>query len=309
MSYGVPQGSILGPLLFLIYINGIESALQFSKMTMFADDMAFYCPEISPIDLQRKLNQDLQSVSSWLQNHKLTLNIKKSKFMIIGNRSKLKNFQDMQLLVAHEELENTTEFKYLGIVINQHLTWHDHVEILHSKVAQRLGMLKRLKHLLPLFARKLYVMTLIVPLFDYASIVWGDKNNKTLMNSLQVLQNKAAKQILNRSPWSSSTDALKELKWLDLSQRRELNRCIYMYNKESEDTSSCIKGTDIHKYNTRNKNMLRTVKSNTNWGLQRSQNSCLHSCHSNHNSLPNDIQSLSSIKKFKKAVKSSFLSL
>lgn len=118
-------------------------------MTMFADDMAFYCPEISPVDLQRNLNQDLQSVSLWLQNHKLSLNVKKSKFMIIGSRTKLKNFQDMQLLVEQDDLENFTEFKHLGIVINQHFTWHDHFEMLHSKVPQRLGVLKRIKHLLP----------------------------------------------------------------------------------------------------------------------------------------------------------------
>ena len=160
----------------------------------------------------------------------------------------------------------------------------------------------RIKHLLPFFVRNLYVMTLIVPLFDYVSIVWGDKDNKTLMNLLQVhiLYNKAAKVILNRSPWSSSTDALKELKWLDLSQRRELHHCMHMYSRVPEDISSFTKGTDFHEYNMRNKHMLRTVKSTTNWDLLRSQNSCLCSC----NSLSNDIQSLSTIKKFKRAMKS-----
>ena len=192
VSIGVPQGSILGPLFFLIYINGIESTLKSSKMTMFADDMAFYCSETSAADLQGKLNYDLQSISSWLQEHKLTLNINKSEFMIIGSRVKLKNFQDVQLVLEQDSLENVTEFKYLGIIINQHLTWHDHVEMLHSKVAQRLGVLKRVRHLLPVYARKLYVMTMIVPLLDYASVVWSDKNNKTLMNSLQILHNKAA---------------------------------------------------------------------------------------------------------------------
>ena len=143
-------------------------------------------------------------------------------------------------------------------------------------------------------------MTLIVPLFDYASIVWCDKDNKMLMNSLQVLHNKAAKLILNRSPWSSSTDALKELKWLDLSQRRELHHCMHMYSRVPEDISSFTKGTDFHEYNMHNKCMLRTVKSPTNWDLLRSPNSCLYSW----NSLSNDIQSLSTIKKFKRAVKS-----
>ena len=265
VSIGVPQGSILGRLFFLIYINGIESTLKPSKMTMLADDMAFYCSETSAADLQRKLNYELQSISSWLQEHKLTLNIKKSKFMIIGSQVKLKNFQDLQLVLKQDSLENVTEFKYLGIIINQHLTWHDHFEMLQSKVAQRLGILKRIRHLLPVYARKLYVMTIIVPLLDYTSVVWGDKNNKTLMNSLQILHNKAAaKLILNKLPWSSSSDVLKELKWLDLSQRRKFQRCIYIYYQLTEDAASFLKGKDFHKYNTRNKDRSRTVKSNTN---------------------------------------------
>ena len=181
---GVPQGSILGPLFFLMHINGVELVLQFSRMTMFADDMAFYCSDTTRHNLQSKLNQDLHSISGWLQEHRLMLNIQKSKFMIVGNKSRLQNFTDMQLLVEQDSLENITEFKYLGIVINQHLIWHDHVEMLQSKVSRQLGALKRIKNLLALYARKLYVMTLIVPLFDYASIVRGDKNNKVLMNLL-----------------------------------------------------------------------------------------------------------------------------
>ena len=91
-------------------------------MSMSANDMAFYCSETSAADLQCKLNYDLQNISSWLQEHKLILNIKKSKFMIISSRVKLKNFQDVQLVLEQDSLENVTEFKYLGIIINQHLT-------------------------------------------------------------------------------------------------------------------------------------------------------------------------------------------
>ena len=134
----VPQGSILGPLLFLVYINGIQSELQHSKMTMFADDMVFYCHENSPTNLQSKLNADLAAITSWLHDNKLTLNVTKSKFMVVGGRNKLRQFNDIALVANSDQLENVTKFKYLGVIINQHLSCHDHIEQLHNKIAKRL---------------------------------------------------------------------------------------------------------------------------------------------------------------------------
>ena len=109
------------------------------------------------------------------------------------------------------------------MTINQYLTWHDHIDQLRSKVAKRLGVLKRT-------ARKIYVTTMVIPILEYASIVWGDKNNKVLMDSIQVLQNRAAKMVLDRASHSSSTEALADLIWVNLTTRRQMKRCLYMYN-------------------------------------------------------------------------------
>ena len=109
-------------------------------------------------------------------------------------------------------LEWVDTFKYLGITINQNMTWSDHIESLVSRANRRIGLLRRVKHLLPHHARITLYNTLILPILDYADIVWGDKDNITLMNMLQIVQNKAAKTILDLPMYASSTEALSQIK-------------------------------------------------------------------------------------------------
>ena len=146
---------------------------------------------------------------------------------------------------------------------------------------------------------------MVLPILEYASIVWGDKNNTILMNSIQVLQDKASKLILDRAPHSSSSDVMDHLKWLDLSHRRHLNRCIFMYktvNGDSEISKYFTRGMDTHNYGTRQKNNLRTINSSTNRGLLRSVNCCTNDW----NALPIEIRSLPTISSFKAAILSSW---
>ena len=102
---------------------------------------------------------------------------------------------------------------------------------------------------------------MILPILEYASLAWGDKENKVAMDSLQVSHNKAKKLILNRPMYSSSSDALATLNWLDLSTRRTIQRCCYVYNNLTEGNKSYfISGSDVHHYDTRHKERLRTLK-------------------------------------------------
>ncbi|CAB4033674.1 Hypothetical predicted protein, partial [Paramuricea clavata] len=100
------------------------------------------------------------------------------------------------------------------------------IDALSKKVSQRLGVLRRVKYLLPLHGRLAIYNSLILPLFDYADIVWGNKNNKVLMHNLQVLQNNAARTILDYPKYFSGTEALAQLNWMPLSERRRQHRCI-----------------------------------------------------------------------------------
>ena len=158
---------------------------------------------------------------------------------------------------------------------------------IQSKTAKRLGVLKRIKHLLPVYARRIHVSTMVIPILEYASIVWGHKNNKALMDSIQVLQNKAAKLVMDRAMLSSSTQALLDLNWMNLSTRRIMQRCLFTHNfiNDCERNSMITRGTDYHSHNTRTNETIRSIRPNTNWGLLKSFNSAL----TDWNSLPEDM--------------------
>ena len=125
----------------------------------------------------------------------------------------MKTCQGIKLVIDHENLESDDSIKYLGVVIHKNLTWNEHVESLIAKVNKRIGLLNRIKHLLPLVARIALYNDLIRLLLDIADTIWEDRDNITLMHDLQILQNKAAKVILDWSNYASSTDALKTLGW------------------------------------------------------------------------------------------------
>ena len=131
------------------------------------------------------------------------------------------------LKVLHYQL--TIKF-LVGVVINETLSWADHIDYVQKKVSNRLGVLKRIKHLLPIHTRKLVVNCLFLPLLYYGDLVWGDRNNITLMNHLQMLHNKAAKCVLDMPSYASSTEAWDSLNWCPLSSRRRFHRWSFVFN-------------------------------------------------------------------------------
>ena len=220
MPIGVPQGSILGPLLFLIYVNDLPDCHLASDIILYADDTVLYYSSKSVSDLEHHINADLGTVSEWFSRNLLTLNISKCNFVIFGSPQKLNRIQGISVKVEGTSIERTQSFKYLGVTLQQSMSWADHVDAISMKINQRIGLIWRIKNLLPLQARVALYNALILPLFDYGDVIWGDKNNDTIMSELQILQNKAAKAMLGQPPRSSSTEALKSLDLKSLSTRR-----------------------------------------------------------------------------------------
>ena len=126
--------------------------------------------------------------------------------MIIGSNRKLVCISSFSLSIFDTDINSVSSFKYLGVMSSM-FTWSDHVEYISSKINKNRDLLRRIKYYLPYGARLLFCNSLVLPIFDYADLVWGDKDNVSLMKELQILQNKAAKLILDRPLHSSSTNA------------------------------------------------------------------------------------------------------
>ena len=299
---GVPQGSILGPLLFLIYVNEIPSTVNSCDISLYADDTVLFCSAKTTIELEQKLNSDLQNLSRWFGANRLTLNTSKCKFMVFGSNAKLAKLQNINLLINNRPLNRVESFKYLGITLNQTLSWSDHIEALFTKVNQSLGIIRRVKHLLTVGSRRTLVNSLVMPIFDYADFVWGDKNNSVLMNNLQVLHNKAAKIILDAHPLSSASESLRSLNWQPLSTHRHFHHCLIMHkclNNYIDFKFNFKFSSDIYIYNTRNKQNIHLECVKKNWGKQAFS----YHAANDWNSLPVELQNIRQTKTFKTKLK------
>ena len=227
ITSGVPQGSILGPVLFCIFINDLPSACKNSIPYLFADDGALYFNNITRGEYQN-IKQEIKNVFRWLQANGLALNNSKTKFMILDSNPD----EDAILVEVRRDLtlvvcECKTQ-KYLGLIVDSKLTFYDHIEYIKRKVAKRIGAMYRSKSLLPLKFRKMFANALMLPQFDYLDIIWS-KTFKYRLNELDILYKKVAKIALNVDIRESSSEVYKKMAWLPLHLRRQLHLSSYMY--------------------------------------------------------------------------------
>ena len=210
-----------------------------------------------------------EKLNNWLKLNHLTLSISKSKFKIIGGSQRLNKIESISFKVDNMDLYEVSSFKYLGIVINNRLTWQDHVDQILSEINKNLGLLKRIRYCLPLDARLLFFNGYVLPLFGYADIVWEDRGNSTLMLQLQSLHNRVAKIILDLPIGSSPSVALNKLEWKTLVRRRAEHRATFIYkclNNLFSHRFNIEFNKDKQDYNTRCKNNICKSTSSRNWG-------------------------------------------
>ena len=175
LTCGIPQGSILGPLLFIIYINDLPNCLKHTTPRMFADDTSLTAVGKTFNEAEEIANEDLKNVKAWLSSNELSLNIAKTEYLLIGSRAKIKRM-DVQPTVKIDTcpIKRVKCAKMLGVEIDEHLNWEKHIECIASKVSSGIGALKKLKEFVNRDTLVLVYNALIQPHFDYCCEVWDE---------------------------------------------------------------------------------------------------------------------------------------
>ena len=189
----MPQGSILGPLLFLIYINDLSKAIIFSSVHHFADDTNILYVSSSLKDVNKKINHDLSNLVQWLRADKISLNLSKTEIVIFKSHSE-QTTKHLNFRLSGQKIISKNHTKYLGIIIDEHLTFKEYMTQLRQKLNRTNGLLAKLRHQVSSSLLK----TIYFALFDshlcYASQVWGQRSNN-VVDMIKRTQNKAIQLI------------------------------------------------------------------------------------------------------------------
>ena len=189
---GVPQGSILGPLSFLVYINYLRNCLTYTKSYLYADDTVLVESCIDLYTSHLHLQSDLDNIANWSKGNKLTINIKKNKSMIFRTQNGIKNVNLPDLKLDGETIEYVKQYKYLGITLNSTLSFKSQIQNTIKIVAHKISLLQKIRHFITRDAAITLYKTMILPYLDYGDVILHELSNN-LLGKFQKLQERALK--------------------------------------------------------------------------------------------------------------------
>ena len=302
---GVPQGSILGPLLFLLYINDLPHCLSKTKPRLFADDTNLTASANSMTDLEAAVNSDLENLRKWLIANKLSLNVAKTEFILIGSKSMIKNISNSHpnVFIENKQIKQVYECKTLGVKIDQHLSWKGNTDEICKKVTAGISAIRRIRPFVAQDTLILIYNAIVRPYFDYCSEVW-DVFGAAQSKRLQKLQNRAARIILNVSNDVEHNIALHALGWEPLQMERKKAKAKIMYKLLNKMGPKSL--TNLFSYKSEKTNYhLRDISSGLCLPKPRTnnmKNSFMYDGAQLWNSIPKEIRESKSLSSFRNKI-------
>ena len=224
VTSGVPQGSVIGPTLFLLYINDIQDNTK-CTVRLFADDCVIY-REIRNDEDHLFIQSDLEYLSAWSSNWLMNFNIKKCAILSITRKRKPRIYQ---YLLLNEVIPRVDQYKYLGVTITADLRWEKHCQTIRHKASRTLGLLRRTLPSCSSEVKSKAYTALVRPQLEYGSEAWNP-HNVTTINGLEKIQKTAARFVCSDYRKSTSSESLiSSLKWDSLHTRRLLAQCTLFY--------------------------------------------------------------------------------
>ena len=313
IKHGVPQGSILGPLFFIIFINDLSLHVTHSNFYKYADDSTMCVYDTTVNNLEQKLARDLKSVENGCIENRIVINTSKSKCMIICSHQKRVYLPCDHLNIAVDgiSLENVDHQKVLGLFIDKNMSWNIHIDNLCRELSKLIGLLWRNRHLLPYHCRLLFYNSFILPRIDYCLPIWGNSSIQG-MNKIWRLQKKAVRLICNVPFDAPTADLFKNLRFMNIFERHLYQLCISVFKILSSHNSPMSNLISLQNYSH-----SYNLRSNTDFvslevpfpHKESFKKSFYYSAPFIWNRLPGNARSAPSLAIFKKLCKSYILSM
>ena len=269
ITHGVPQGSVLGPLLFIIFINDLSSAVTHSITHHFADDTNLLYVSDSLKKINSCINHDLKLITTWLRANKIALNASKTEIVLF--RSKFQTIKKhLNFRISGQRIEPKQQVKYLGIILDEHLNWETHVNILKSKLNRATGMLAKIRHYVSLETLKNIYYSIFHSHLIYGCQIWGQVPNQ----NLNITQNKALRVICFKHPRANSNALYFALKIPRYQDYVEILNCFFVHEYIKNLLPNAFREIITyveHRYNTRStsqKHMKLPRVKTTKYGLK-----------------------------------------
>ena len=265
INAGVPQGSILGPLLFLIFINDIITDIH-AIIKLFADDTSLYLVVDNPIETAEILNSDLNKIHEWSKKWLVKFNPNKTETMVISK--KIIKPDNPALKMGRHELYTVDSHKHLGVYFSNDGFWNNHIDYILQKAYSRINLLRKMRNILDRFTLERIYLTFIRPILEYAEVIW-DTQNQSLIDKLEKVQLDAARIVTGGTKLTGLNRLYEETCWEKLTDRRRNHKLILfhkiVHNKTPQYLRDLMPNTvsSRHNHNTRQFNNLLQVNTRT----------------------------------------------